>query len=413
MKRIIAIVLSCALLLVGCGQNVTTSDKQGNANIIIQEHSDGKSETLDEKTEDEIGDDTPYEYVVDFESLDDEELQRYVRDNLYNELVAQINSNEYFVENVSTVYISQEYIDELTYNSKPNVYFGYTLEEIDAVYQGTRYVFTLGEEGDTIVVPFEEYDDTFDQVIKNVAVGSGVILICVTVSVVTGGAGAPAISMIFAAGAKTGTACALSSGALGAVAAGIATGVESGNMDEALKAAALAGSEGFKWGAISGAISGGTTEFVALKGAALNGLSMNEAALIQKESGYPLDVIKQFHSIDEYNVFKEANLKTMMIDGKNALIRTDIDLDLVDEYGRTNLQRMLKGLAPLDENGFSYELHHVGQEANATLAILTQAEHDNAVLHGFKIISEIDRNAFNTQRKNFWKAMANILAVKG
>ena len=122
-----------------------------------------------------------YEYVVDFNSLDDAELQRYVQDNIYNELVAQLDSDEYFVENVSAVYISQEYIDELTYNSKPNVYFGYTLEEIDAVYQGTRYVFTMSEEGDTIVVPFEEYDDTFEQVIKNVAIVTGVILICVTV----------------------------------------------------------------------------------------------------------------------------------------------------------------------------------------------------------------------------------------
>ena len=34
--------------------------------------------------------------------------------------------------------------------------------------------------------------------------GSGVILVCVTVSVVTGGAGAPAVSMIFAASAKSG-----------------------------------------------------------------------------------------------------------------------------------------------------------------------------------------------------------------
>lgn len=118
------------------------------------------------------------------------------------------------MENVSSVYISQEYIDELTYNSKSNVYFVYTLEEIDAVYQGTRYVFTMSEEGDTIAVPFEEYDDTFEQVIKDVSIGTGVILICVTVSVVSGGAGALAVSMIFAASAKSGTIFALSSGGL-------------------------------------------------------------------------------------------------------------------------------------------------------------------------------------------------------
>lgn len=410
MKKIIAIVLSCILTLVGCGQQVITSN-----NVETVELGAGETVVTSEETivnveipEDELGDTTPYEYTVNFEALDDIELQRYVQDNIYSELVAQLDSAEYFVENISTVYISQEYIDEMTYNSKPNVYFGYTLEEIDAVYQGTRYVFTVSEEGDTIVVPFEEYDNSFEQVLSNVAVGTGVILICVTVSMVSGGVGAPAVSMIFAASAKSGTIFALSSGVLSAVASGIVTGIETGNMDEALKAAALSGSEGFKWGAITGVISGGATETVALRGATLNGLTMNEAALIQKESGYPIEVIKQFHSVDEYTVFMEAHLKPVMINGQTALVRTDIDLNLVDEFGRTNLQRMANGVAPLDANGKTYELHHIGQEADATLAILTQTEHDNAVLHGFKTISEIDRNAFRTQRQNFWKTMATL-----
>ena len=78
-------------------------------------------------------------------------------------------------------------------------YFVYTLEEIDAVYQGTRYVFTMSEEGDTIAVPFEEHDDTFEQVVF-----------------------------------------------------GVVTGIEMGDMDEALKVAALSSSESFKWGAITG-----------------------------------------------------------------------------------------------------------------------------------------------------------------
>ena len=249
--------------------------------------------------------------------------------------------------------------------------------------------------------------------LKNVAIGTGVILVCVTVSVVSAGAGAPAVSMIFAASAKTGTAFALSSGSLSAVASGIVIGIETGDMDEALKAAALSGSEGFKWGAISGVISGGATEAITLKGATLNGLTMNEAAMIQKESGFPIDVIKQFHTVDEYNVFKGANLKTTMVNGKTALVRNDINLDLVDEFGRTNLERMKLGLSALDDAGMPFELHHIGQNADGTLAILTQAEHDSAFLHGFKAISEIDRNVFAKQRSNFWKTMASILESGG
>ena len=145
----------------------------------------------------------------------------------------------------------------------------------------------------------------------------------------------------------------------------------------------------------------------------MKGLTMNEAAVIQKESKYPVEVIKQFHNIEEYEVFKTANLKPYMINGKTALVRADIDLKQLDELERTNLRRMELGLAPLDANGASYELHHIGQEADATLAILTQAEHDNAVLHGYKIISEIDRKAFAAQRRKFWKTMAIVLETGG
>ena len=169
-------------------------------------------------------------------------------------------------------------------------------------------MFTLGDDGQTIVTEFQEYDDTYEQILKNVAIGTGVILICVTVSVVSGGLGAPAVSMIFAASAKTGTIMGLSSGLFSGVSAGVVTGMETGDFDEAMKAAALAGSEGFKWGAITGSVAGGAGEAIALKGATLNGLTMNEAALIQKQSGYPLDVIKQFSSMEQYQICQAAGL---------------------------------------------------------------------------------------------------------
>ena len=427
MNRIISLILACALILSGCAQAQGTSVvTYETEQVEVQNESLNNSDEVNKEVketdqlneeiptaEEEDADPSPYEYVVDFESLDDADLMRYVEDNIYAELVEKLDSDEYFVENVSTAYVSQEYIDELTFNSQSNIYFGFTLAELDEMFQGTRYVFTLGEEGDTIVTAFEEYDDTYEKVIKNVAMGSGVILVCVTVSVVTGGVGAPAVSMIFAASARTGTIYALSSGALSAVAAGVVTGIQTKDMEQAKEAALLAGSESFKWGAISGVISGGASEAIVLKGATMKGLTMNEAAVIQKASKYPVEVIKQFHNIEEYEVFKTANLKPYMINGKTALVRADIDLKQLDELERTNLRRMELGLAPLDANGASYELHHIGQEADATLAILTQAEHDNAVLHGYKIISEIDRKAFAAQRRKFWKTMAIVLETGG
>ena len=419
MKQFIALLLTVILILSGCTQSKTQEkpnsstietksvDQDSLSDVQLSEDNEEENTRFSEIEETDL---EPYEYTVDYDSLNDAELMRYVEDSVYESVVKELNSDEYFVENITTTYISQEYIDELEYNSKPNIYFGYTLAELDEAFQGTRYIFTLGENGETIVKPLEKYDDTYDQIIKNVAIGTGVILVCVTVSVVTAGAGAPAVSMVFAASAKTGTAFALSSGALGGVAAGAITGIKTGDMNQALKAGALAGSEGFKWGAILGACSGGASEAIALKGATLNGLTMNEAATIQKESGYPIEVIKQLHTMKEYEVFKAADLKAHMVNGKIALIRSDFDLKLLDEMGRTNLERMKLGLAPRDVNGVSYELHHIGQKSDATLAILTQAEHDNAVLHGFKDISEVNHALFATQRSKFWKEMANLLS---
>lgn len=139
------------------------------------------------------------------------------------------------------------------------------MSELDAQYDGTRYVFTLGDDGQTTTKAFEKYDDTYEQVIKNVAIGTGVILICATVSVVSAGVGAPAaVSMIFATSAKTGATFALSSGAISIAGAAIVTGIETKNVEETVKTAMLAGSDSFKWGAIVGVATGGVSETVSL-----------------------------------------------------------------------------------------------------------------------------------------------------
>lgn len=387
MKRLLSLILVCALL-VGCspvpGINNETPTPSTQVDFVPDE--------------------------VTFTSLADANLLTYLENTVYYELVSELDSEKYFVENVSAVYISKEYLEEIAYNTQENIFFGYSLAELDAYFQDTRYIFTLGENGDTVVQAFEAYDDTYDQVLKNVAIGTGVILLCVTVSVVSGGVGAPAVSMIFAASAKTGAIMGLSSGLFSGVAAGVVTGIETKDFDEAMKAAALAGSESFKWGAITGAISGGASEVIALKGATLNGLSMNEAAMIQKESGYPLSIIKQFHSVDEYNVFKQAGLKAEMLANNLALVRSDIDLyNVVDEYGRNNFTRLSQGLNPIDSTGKTFQWHHIGQNNDATLALLTATEHDAGSLHGFKVVSEIDRVAFDKYKKTLNKDLLNWL----
>ena len=140
----------------------------------------------------------------EFRRMGDAALLPYLESSLYEQLVSDLDSSDYFVENVQAVYISQEYLDELAFNSQENVYFGYTLSELNAQFQGEKYIFTLGENNETVAVPWTDYDDAYDRVIRNVAIGAGVILVCVTVSVVSAGVGAPAVSMIFAMAAKDG-----------------------------------------------------------------------------------------------------------------------------------------------------------------------------------------------------------------
>lgn len=409
MRKIIAIILILSMLLTGCGSRVGEEKKETDKKSNPTEGVTVEATPEISIPEEEVGDDTPYVYRAEFASLNDDALFRYAKDTIYEELVSALDSEQYLVEDIQFTYISKEYIQELEYNSRQNVFFGYTLAELDEYFQGEKYVFTVGENGQTIVKSFEGYDDTFERALRNIAVGSGVILVCATVSIVSGGLGAPAVSMIFAASAKTGTICAASMGAFGSITAGAITGIKTKDMDQALKAAALSGSEGFKWGAIIGAVSGGATETIGLKQATKNGLTMNEAALIQKESKYPLDVISEIHNMDEYQALMAANAKPVMINGQTALLRGDIDPNLVDEYGRTNLMRMQKGLSPLDASGKSIELHHIGQANDATLITLTSAEHDSTALHGFETVSQIDRDAFNITRNKFWKTVANMI----
>ncbi len=437
MKRIIALILSCAICLTACGSAQSTESVSNNTETeSVAETQDNTSESVEEEvsstekseTEEQAiasADPAFYQDIEDQkiadENLDlsDENLQQYLRDRIYTEAIEEFDSDEYCVENVQTIYYSKEYIEQLAYNSQENLYFGFTQAELDSQFQGKKYVFTLDENtGETTVVEVESYEDhSTEEILKNVAIGTGVILVCVTVSVATGGT-APAVSMIFALGAKTGTAMALSGGAIGGLSAGLVKGYQTGSFSDAMNAAALGASDGFKWGAIVGALSGGATEAWGLHKATANRLKMNEAAAIQRESKYPLDLISQFKSKAEYEIYRDAGLRTQMVNGKLALVR-DMDLNykssLPDGTEVTNLQRMQKGYAPLDPaTGKAYQLHHINQDPNGTLAILKEAEHqgNSSILNNPKIVeSKIDREAFSKIRKAFWTDLGNQFAA--
>lgn len=408
MKRMMALLLSIVMLLTGCGQSQSQPTKTSESDLVTETEESTAGPVVWEDVEPQ------------YDSLDDEQLLAHIEDLVYRDTVASLNSDKYFVENVSAVYISKEYLDEVAFNSQSNVYFGYTLAELDKIFQGTKYIFTLSEDGATTVQELQEIEDvSTETMLKNVAIGTGVILVCVTVSVVSAGAGAPAVSMIFAASATTAQTFAISSAVFGGISAGVVRGIQTGNFNEAMEAAAMGTTEGFKWGAISGAIIGGGSETFLLKSATKSGLTMNEAALIQADSNVPIDVISQMHSLDEYVVYKKAGLKPVMVNGKTALVQ-NIDLNFVSQLPDgtevTNLVRMQKGYAPLDPTtGKAYQLHHIGQKADGTLAVLTERQHqgNSAILNIFGKESEIVRSEFATTRKEFWEYLGKVVFANG
>ncbi len=398
MKRVIALLLCLMMLLASCAPAETPKD-EGQPEQQMQE--------LEAAPASEAGlvwtDDIPA-----YSSYSDAGLLGHVEDMVYRETVSALGGGDYFVENVSAVYISREYLDEVSFNAQANLYFGYTLAELDEVFQGSRYVFTLGEDGRTTVQELQTVEgmDT-EAALVNLAIGGGVLLICVTVAGVAGAVGAAEVSILFAVAAESGTLCALRSGAFGALTEGIMVGMETGDFDAALEAAALHGSEEFKWGAISGVLGSVSEEAEALRGILCQGLSLLEAAGVQSESGFPLDVIKQFQNMGQYETCRDAGLTPQMLNGETALVR-DIDLDAQDGEGRTNLERMSAGLAALDGSGSAYQLCRIGEDPDATLAILTEAE----LQAGGGLWQPVAGGAgAETEAQAFWQAVSRSAAA--
>lgn len=366
-------------------------------------------------SETQIVEPVSYHYPDEYASPADPEIAEGLEESVYASLREALNSEDFLIDEVEVAYVSQEYLDELQYNSQENVFFGYTLPEIRDYFEGVPYVFTV-ENGVTVVKPFEDYDDTWEQVAVNVATGTGVIAVCATVTVLAPAVGAPtAVTAIFTFATGGAVSGAVVDAAISGVFTGITTGVQTGDIGQAIKAAALSASEDYKCGAIIGAAAAGAAEGVGLlkaskyaKKAGEAGLTMSEAAKVQLESGFSLKTIRNMRNMDEYEVYKSAGLKECIVktpEGTRRVLARDLDMKITEKDGRTNLQRMEKGLNPIDENGVTYDYHHVGQKNDGTLALLSKHEHRMSGLHS-KQMSEIERNAFNREKRQINKISA-------
>lgn len=438
LSKYISLTLASVMLLTGCAHSVSEPSvtsllpSEESVTTHSEESYTEVAESLTDYGEDTV--DSTEEFDIqflgaelqdgDFVDPSDEELLEYIENNVYVETVTSLNSDEYYVENVVATYVSDEYLAELEYNSQANIFFGHTEQELEEQFGGTKYIFSLGEDGQTSVEEFQPNDtglsDAYRQALLNMAVGTGVIVVCVTVAVVSPAVGAPAaITAIFTYSAIGAVKMGVQSGAIGAMAGGLVKAVETGDFDQALEAAALYGSEGFMVGAIIGALTGGYNEYSFLRNvSAASGLTMSEIAVAQKNTKLSIDVLKSINSVEEAKVLEDAKLQQQYIEvnGKKqyALVK-DIDWNYIDPKtiseaypnGQTNLELALSGKAPYDPiSGLKYELHHIGQENGGLLAILTPGEHDMIPTPD---ASSVDRATFKTFRKDFWKAYAAMV----
>lgn len=137
------------------------------------------------------------------------------------------------------------------------------------------------------------------------------------------------------------------------------------------------------------------------------GLEAEEKGKIKEITGWSNEILDAIGSMEEADIYMKAGLKEAEINGKKCLIRDDITLDLEDEDGITNKERMERGRPPITKDGEEIELHHIGQKQSSPLAELTMEQHrgvgNDGILHNKTKETEIDRNEFGKERREHWK----------
>ena len=116
------------------------------------------------------------------------------------------------------------------------------------------------------------------------------------------------------------------------------------------------------------------------------GLSDSDKIMIKKETGWSDNIIEHIDNMEQYEIYKNAELHVAEINGRECLIK-DVKVDYVDpKTGMTNAELMRMGRSPIDyKTGEKIELHHMGQDFESPFAELCEnTEHgdgNHKVLH--------------------------------
>ena len=319
-----------------------------------------------------------------------------------------------------------------------------------AIEEAKKFVCTTK---DRIVKDAKEFIQNVDW--KKVAIGVAGTLAVAAVVVATGGAAAPVlIGAAAGAGISTGTT--------------VVSGVIQGKSPAEI---AKDASGAFMWGAIGGAVGGGTTEV--FKDVGSNVLGKVGKKLVEDGVDMALDLTQTatenggltgkdvlFSAVTSFGgdllgaAKTNSTARNQLIDGatdnqavKNAVKDSATDSanntakkstksqtvfngqtiqkndDIFDpnqvsswkEKGKvvtgTNIERMESGRAPIGYDGKSVNLHHVDQTDTGELIEISASEHQSrySELHTNtgQAPSQINRNEFNSWKKQYWPDRAN------
>lgn len=129
--------------------------------------------------------------------------------------------------------------------------------------------------------------------------------------------------------------------------------------------------------------------------------------IIKEQTGWADEIIDAIRSPEEFKIYKDAGLVEAEVGGKKCLLKTDIDWTQVDDFGRTNAERIQNGYNPISKDGQTIEYHHIGQKADSPLAELPTSEHrgkgNDTVLHDKNKPTEVhgEDNTWSTDKKEF------------
>lgn len=376
-RSFISIVLVCAILLSGCGSRIVADSTERETESTSLE------ETFSPETVDatEISLETEGETdSLAIEDAGDIDFETYVENYVYYDLLQTLPADGIFIEDVSATYLSQEYLEELEYNSQSNIYFGYSLADLDEQFEGDRYVFTLGDDGATTFERWEEatgssLDDATRQTLRNLAIGSAVIAVTVTVAVVLPEVGIPAaIKVIAWVAAGREIQYAISGGLVSGIATTLISGFSTGDWDQAITDGLYTGSEGFKIGAIVGAIDGVTQGLLGLySGSQISGFGIPEYAQMQLETGFSAEDLSYIETFAEYEQIRDMGLQPHRMDNGRLVWYSE---DMID--WTTFEQRVRSWRSPLCVDGQVLDTHHLAQRNDGSLVLLPSDMHTSA-----------------------------------